>query len=235
MKFLSIIITIPLWAYGLLCALFFAVGYAWAKNFWLSTSEKTVVAPTPLPVPPGRHRLAEPEPGEEEDMGCGQLRIDVAYVKQAPHVAARLMDWAGLDGDQVRTTTLGPNIAFLIPESIMAGKGPLRFIEDGPDILEQFVSGQNKTWQAGSGEVTSVTEPDLQPTLEDIEFGGDGFTVDILLVDDPDNVLIKWGDGTEDKLRKHTYERPGLYLIQAEAPDGWAPSEAYVYVDRFCE
>jgi hypothetical protein len=229
-KILTSYVTIPLWAYVLLFVLFFFVGYAWAKNFWLRASE--VPATTPRPEPAGRHRLREPPVGEEEAMG--QLRIGVAYVKQAPHVSARILEWAGDDADQVRTSTLGPTLTFIIPEQIMAGKGPLQFIENGPDILEQFVTGQEKTWQAGSGEVTSVTDPDEVPTLESIQFTGDGLTVALGLVDDPDKVTVNWGDGTEDQSRHHAYERAGLYLISCETLGQVPPrSEAYVYVDRF--
>lgn len=230
-------VTIPLWAYAALAVLFFCVGYAWGKNFWIKASEKAVVAPAPVPLA-GRHRLREPETGEEEAMGCGELHIEVAYTKQAPHVSARILDWAGDDGDQVRTSNMGPGISFIIPETIMAGKGPLQFMENGPDALEHFVTGQNSVWLAGNGDVSSITDPDKVPTLEHIGFTGDGLSVSLQLVEeDLNNVVVNWGDGTEDndEVLDHTYERPGLYLIRVGMPgqvDG--NSEAYVYVDRFC-
>lgn len=120
----------------------------------------------------------------------------------------------------------------------MAGKGPLQFMENGPDALEHFVTGQNSVWLAGNGDVSSITDPDKVPTLEHIGFTGDGLSVSLQLVEeDLNNVVVNWGDGTEDndEVLDHTYERPGLYLIRVGMPgqvDG--NSEAYVYVDRFC-
>lgn len=233
----SRLVTMPMYAYLLLGVLFFFVGYAWGKNFWISSSEATTTTtarPKSEPTPTGRHRLRPAAPGEEEPMSGGMLRVETAYMKQAPHVSTRILDWAYPDGDQVRTSNMGSGIAFIIPETIMPGKGPLQFIEHGPDALEHFKSGQENVWRVGNGEASSITDPDDEPTLSHIEFAG--LTVDVTLVDDPSvDATIDWGDGTEDATRSHTYDRSGLYLIQVLASatnDGSATSEAYIYVQE---
>lgn len=168
-------------------------------------------------------------------MGCGQLRVSASFFQQAPHISARILAWAGADADLVKTS-LVQEIAFLIPQSIFKGKGPLRLIEGGHDLTQLLTFGtgfgQERMWHVGSGEVASITDPDHVPTIGNVSFKSDGMT---LSLDVSRPATIDWGDGTQDTSAEHHYDRETVYLVQAYNPGQTEPrSEMWVRMQHLC-
>lgn len=168
-------------------------------------------------------------------MGCGQLRVSASFFQQAPHISARILAWAGADADLVKTS-LVQEVAFLIPQSVAKGKGPLRLIEGGHDLTELLTYGtgfgQERAWHVGSGEVSSVTDPSRVPTIRNVSFKGDGMT---LSLDVTRPAIIDWGDGTQDNGSEHFYARETVYRVQAYAPGQTElRSEMWVSMQHLC-
>ncbi len=172
-------------------------------------------------------------------MACGYLRIITEYPEYAPHLAARIVAWAGRDSDRIDTNTNGRNISVIVPEEIMAGKGALQLIDGGPDVLAvAFMAGRTKVMSVGPGDVAKPTTAGA-PSIRIVSLGATAAVTGIA----GHPVDIYWGDGTVTKNvasgagAKRTYAAVGngrTYLIRVVDTVTKLAAEAFMTPTRIC-
>lgn len=173
-------------------------------------------------------------------MYCGSLRVGVSYSQQAPHVAARMLAWAGSDAGLIWTSTSTSLISIVAPGQLFENRGPLQLIEGGYN-LSQLILGapgiakyQARSWRVGNGEAASVTDPTKVPTLTNMTISEDGMTVTTDWIG-PGAAYVDWGDGTVNTLHSHTFFLEGMHRIQCYTLRQLLPrSETCVMIQRGC-
>jgi len=165
-------------------------------------------------------------------MGCGYFRIIAEYPQFVRHIAGRVLAWAREDAHLIETNSNGRNMSIVIPGSIMATKGALRLIDEGPNILSAYHVGRTQATSAGPGDVASLTL-DGGPSILHLH-ADDGQTLGVH-VSTPNTATIDWGDGTtttgvvDGDDYEHNYGSDGhTFLVVLTDQTTGLTSEVYV-------